>query len=65
MAMFKYPDEKLGSLGGGIVRLEEGEVRKGKGGVVVHLYVDDTEATVEAGFPFLFSVKICLVNDWS
>lgn len=47
MAKFGYPDEKLKSLGGGIVKYEKDKMTRKKGGVVVYLYVNDIEAKLK------------------
>lgn len=55
MAMFNFPDQKLETLSGGIVKFEKEELTQGKGGTKVYLWVDNIEAMVEASFPSLLS----------
>jgi hypothetical protein len=49
--MFQYPEPKLQGLGGGITKVPEGGHLRGKGGVMVHLYVESIEAIIEVSYP--------------
>ncbi len=48
MSMFSFPDPKLSMLGGGIVKHEEEKIKRpGVGAVVVFLFVNSIEETLE------------------
>ena len=54
LAMFTYPDPKLSTLGGGIVKQEPDKI---KSGFIVYLYVDSIEETLAVCFA-LFSLLL-------
>lgn len=62
LAMFGYPDEKLKSLGGGIVKYDKDKMTMKKGGVTVFLYVNDIEAKLKVISDFRSKiVSLCIL----
>lgn len=62
VALFSYPDPKLSGLGGGIVHREEAKMKRGTGGVVVYLFVESTEDSLEVRwFLLYFSLSLPLI----